>query len=397
MTCVHFTKLPPQPPSWRIHPVLFAARTRLIRAKLIAGNISFGLQTSEQLVDAAEVVRRFRGIVFVGDSQVREVAWATAMFLAANRTIALRKHQLPATDGKHGPRPFSVRASTDQCLPHWVGKLGFSATCPEEHGTPCSLTLPFGNRSQEADRMRMWLNSNASATCGWDGQLSAVDERVCEEDGDTFVSYQGTYHDGEPIDPYSIPSCLHDHLEGRHRRTILWVISGSALHQLATCSSIQLRLPQHVLSKFPTSVLRDSVVWQPAGGGFLPQPIPDYCRSRRSSIDAIAAAEKHWLEAENVRYYDYTAISRELAPLMQDGNHFVYYFLPCSTMFPQVAGLLGRLALSHAVGRPLRFCGEAPVNGTCIPDCVGDTCGRMYCWGKGTVYRARDDSTDSGH
>ena len=394
MTCVRFADVPPQPPSWHTHPVVFATRSKLIRLK--AENLSFELQTTERLMDAEELRRRFRGIIFVGDSQLREVAWAALMLLASNRTVALQKGRLPASDGKR-MRPLSLTAAGDQCLPHWIGKLGFSATCTEQPGSPCQVNLPFDNRMQESQRTRQWLHFNGSADGAddtWDGRLSAVDDGVCVGDGghsSTFVSYQGTYHDGAPIDPYSIPACLHEHLEARSRR-ILWVISGSALHQRVTCSSIQLRLPQHVLSKFPPSILRDSLVWQPAGGGFLPlaSEAAGYgreCRGKQPSIDAIAKSEKEWLDSQSIRYYDYTAIVHELAPLMLDGKHFVHYFTSCHEVFPRVADMISRVALNLAVGRPLRFCTEAPANGTCVRDCLAETCDRWYCWGKGTVYR----------
>ena len=70
----------------------------------------------------------------------------------------------------------------------------------------------------------------------------------------------------------------------------------------------------------------------------------------------MARLETQHLDTLGVRYYDYTALAMQFAPLMFDAIHFTYYWVPCAQAFPEMARLVAQLALQHALGRPVRMC-----------------------------------------
>ena len=111
----------------------------------------------------------------------------------------------------------------------------------------------------------------------WDGKLS-VKEAAC--DSDFFLSYQATWG-AMPVLPFTVPTCLHpgEGTKGafalRHKRLqvtkpILWVMDGCGLHEMEFCDARRWTLPQHVLPRFPPSLLQSgTVVWPTVGAGFL--------------------------------------------------------------------------------------------------------------------------------
>jgi len=263
-----------------------------------------------------------------------------------------------------------------------VGKTGFTATCgPIGSWAPCELHSPFANRSH-AEYMRKLLLTRPH---DWNGELS-VSPHAC--DADFFLSYQATWG-AIPLRPDSLPGCMrltNGASTPPGRKPVLWVVNGGGLHEMEFCSDRRWSLPQIVLRNFGAAALRDTVVWQPAGGAaalcpaflffaprlfftFLTVCTPLFAggflmrSSRRfkgecATIDAdqVAAVEHDWLAAHGVRHYNYTALALDFAPLMFDAIHFTYYWVPCERTFPEMARLVAQLGLQSAAGHPVEVC-----------------------------------------
>ena len=228
-----------------------------------------GGTAGERLVSAADVRDKYAGVIFVGDSQIREVAWAAMKLLAPG--WELRFHTKDPVFGGSSARKNQQLEST--CVPQTVGKTGFTATCK---GTSCDLHSPFHNKSH-AEAMRKLLLTRPH---DWDGSLS-LSEHAC--DADFFLSYQATWG-AIPVKPHTLPKCMHPRMADDTfgitrvggwpprspeddgpgaRKPVLWVMDGGGLHEMEYCDPRRWSLPQHVLRLFPDAVLRRTVVWQP--------------------------------------------------------------------------------------------------------------------------------------
>ena len=209
LACVRFSGLPDMPPDTAGDPKVYATDRSThgrnvfdARINVRLKNVSWMLSGTEgeKLVTAAEIRERFGGIIYVGDSQIREIAWAGAQMMT-NRVYKLRfSPKDPVL------RPRSKAHATMQlessCVPQSVGKTGFTATCPAVAlGEPCDFHSPFKNKTH-AEKMRKLLLTRPH---NWDGVLS-VSKHVCESD--FFISYQATWG-AVPVLPETIPSCLH--------------------------------------------------------------------------------------------------------------------------------------------------------------------------------------------
>ena len=372
---------------------------------------------------ARSIATRFRGLIFVGDSTLREVAWATLMLLAGRgRELRLQHGEARSGDGSgaefaRSPTDAALgRAHNGSCLSKLLGKTGWTAFCPLDMSRACEVTTAFANRSDERRLIKAWLTDSSK----WDGQLRAVDARAAcatevQRGEATFLSYQGTFHNGAAIDPSSIPSCVgavHPVREvqgvrgarvmggiGGGRLPLLLVANGSPLHQLATCSPWRHDLPAHVLGRFARGTTKENLglrlLWQPAAvhspppmnstgslrstlstaplvltlvlptlyisacqGGWLPQPRPPGC-TEPMSADAVAAASKRSLDRTGLAaYYDHTTLATALAPLMSDGNHFSYFHAPCQNVASHVPHAAAQLLLRTVAGdgQKVRFC-----------------------------------------
>ena len=84
-----------------------------------------------------------------------------------------------------------------------------------------------------------------------------------------------------------------------------------------------------VLQHFSAAVLRRSVVWQPAGGGFMMRSSRRY-KGECAAIEPemVARLETQYLDTLGVQHYDYPALALQFAPLMFDAIHFTYYWVP---------------------------------------------------------------------
>lgn len=71
------------------------------------------------------------------------------------------------------------------------------------------------------------------------------------------------------------------------------IVDGCGLHEMEFCSDRRWRLPHFVLQEFPARLLREAVVWQPVGAGFLMRDARRF-KGNCSTIDADqVAAQDH--------------------------------------------------------------------------------------------------------
>ena len=217
-----------------------------------------GGTAGERLVSPADVRDKYAGVIFVGDSQIREVAWAAMKLLAPGWELRFSTRD-PVFGGSSARKNQQLE---NTCVPQTVGKTGFTATCK---GASCDVHSPFHNKSH-AEAMRKLLLTRPH---DWDGTLSLSDQ-ACSSD--FFLSYQATWG-AIPVKPFTLPSCMHPRSAddtfgitrgaGGARKPVLWVMDGGGLHEMEYCDPRRWSLPQHVLRLFPDAVLRRSMVWQP--------------------------------------------------------------------------------------------------------------------------------------
>ena len=107
-------------------------------------------------------------MIFVGDSQIREVSWAALKLLVPDAQLRFADGDPVFTGGRGGKKNNELR---NTCVPQSVGKTGFTATC-ERIGTAatCGLHSPFHNKSH-AEAMRKLLLTRPH---DWDGALFYV-------------------------------------------------------------------------------------------------------------------------------------------------------------------------------------------------------------------------------
>ena len=340
--CVRFEGMPDMPAGMGGDPRVYASdkhefprNVGTARLLVRAQNISWTLvgTAGEQLVSSREIRERFGGIIFVGDSQIREVAWAALQMLTTGQSKRFAV----------GDKVFARQRPPGQsaCVPQSVGKTGFTATCdPAGQGT-CQLHSPFHNRSH-AEAMRRLLLTKPHE---WDGKLS-VARAACTTD--FFVSYQATWG-AMPVLPFTVPECLHPgsgtngafalrHQASGVAKPVLWVMDGCGLHEMEFCDARRWSLPQHVLPRFPDTLLKSgTVIWQTVGAGFLMKAARRF-RGECADVTADQVAEKERAQLANtgVRVYNYTNLALQYAPLMFDAIHFTYYWVPCAYTFPEM-------------------------------------------------------------
>ncbi len=193
----------------------------------------------ERLVRVNEVREAFAGVIFVGDSQIREVAWAGLKLLAPAEDLRFNEADGVFAAGRGGKRNVELQGS---CVPQSVGKTGFTATCS---GGVCRMHSPFHNKSH-AEYMRRLLLTRPH---DWDGSLS-LHADACTSD--FFFSYQATWG-AIPVKPLTLPRCLHprsaDDTFGvtrpdGSRKPVLWIMDGGGLHEMEYCDPRRWTLPQ---------------------------------------------------------------------------------------------------------------------------------------------------------
>lgn len=173
MGCVHVNDFPqlhtPKDPS-----LLYNSSTQswesvvkgtrvLVRRWALRHNFSLSVTDGEQLVTSDEVRRKYSGIVLVGDSQVRELAWAILKLVTPHEELRFGNdsRQLFSEGKTEDARARSRRRLRSACLPQTVGKLGFTAVCyqaAQGTSTPlCRLYSPFNNATHMERSKRLWL------------------------------------------------------------------------------------------------------------------------------------------------------------------------------------------------------------------------------------------------
>ena len=364
-------------------------------------------------VTASEIRAKFAGIVFVGDSQLRENAWATMRWLSESQLLRYAHAGEAFNNTRNCPRVgCGGRVVANVCLPEAAGRLGFTATCgpaPLEVGTAaptevdlaeikpptlfcpksaspsqacrhsepprrhwrapgfrpasadnCQLFSPLSAR-QKRDEQLLRLDGHGR---GWNGSLwpsshSVAREAVCASD--FFVHYEAIWGAGV-ADPSSLPNCLRG-LHQRRRKPLLWVVQGGGLHELIVCDPPPLTqrhgddAPRTVVSTTAALLQRDHdvVVYQPVGSGFLEKPFTGACEGM--TVDDLAEAEVRWVPNRGIRFVDYPTLARQFALLQTDGKHWTHYAFPCHDQAPELTRLLAQLTMQAAMDRPLDVCG----------------------------------------
>ena len=201
--CVQFAGMPPLPSGTTSDTGLYGVSPTVWSANVMAGRDAIrsasgfrweleATAPGEELVRAAEVRERYAGVIYVGDSQIREVAWAALGLLASGSPVEWNMSDPVFSRSNIAKRRPTVipGAQASQatwatgCVPRVVGKTGFHASCGAP-GQPCLLSSPFANAS-EAERMRLLLLTRPHE---WSGALT-VPDHLCESD--FFISYQAT-------------------------------------------------------------------------------------------------------------------------------------------------------------------------------------------------------------
>ena len=269
--CVRWIGMPPLPPGSFNDTALYGVTKNkwggnVNRARKLMRQPEAGFDwrlagtAGESLARFSEVREKFAGVIFVGDSQIREVSWAALRMLTPAEQIRYDEN-----DAVVGRKRASELGGS--CVPQSVGKTGFTAEC---RAGVCRMHSPFHNKSH-AEEMRKLLLTRPH---DWDGSLSLT-EAACRSD--FFVSYQATWG-AIPVKPLTLPRCMHPRtaedtfgVAGADgvRKPVLWVMDGGGLHEMEFCDPRRWSLPQVVLKHFSPAVLRASVVWQPVGGGFM--------------------------------------------------------------------------------------------------------------------------------
>ena len=252
----------------------------------------------------AEMQRRYAGIVFVGDSQIREVAWAVLRLLASE---ASRLTPCMPNDVRIGWRASCTSAPRRACSWDAVKDSGAAGTeWRRRHPRTASPEfVPLVNLSHWDSRLTIWAER----------QGPTASRFVCDP-SHFLMAYQPIWGNA-PIDPHSLPACLHQG-NGRFGRIasdgtfqpILWVINGGGLHEIIGGRESEEPLPQTSLKHFGAEAL-EHVVWMPTGAG------PKRCsKCDASHVDLGASSafargqrtakqEIAWIEAHGVRAIPY--------------------------------------------------------------------------------------------
>ena len=105
-------------------------------------------------VTASEIRAKFAGIVFVGDSQLRENAWATMRWLSESQLLRYAHAGEAFNNTRNCPRVgCGGRVVANVCLPEAAGRLGFTAACgpaPPEGGTPAPTEVDLAEIKPDA-------------------------------------------------------------------------------------------------------------------------------------------------------------------------------------------------------------------------------------------------------
>lgn len=339
-----------------------------------------GSADADALREMAErLMARSAGIIFVGDSQLREMAWGMQWLL---RRAGSWQEPIFHKDSSAQAAYSSLLKSG--CTPEFLGKLGFVVNCAtpgaSQGAGPCTMHKTDTDGVSNADAFVPLTNLT-----GWDRRLTVLrpgqarSKLICANPEHAFfIAYQPVWG-ADPLDPSSMPPCLH--LGGgryglRRRngtiRNVYFVCNGGGLHEmLGGPVDYYFRkrwwqsegFARHALSSFSPAALRQDVLWVPPGGVLRnPEAEPRWVARQQKWLEAAASAagphsggliegvrivrnasaepqllmygaappaEAEWLQARGVRTLNFSRLTSDYAALMSDGRHFTYYWKPC--------------------------------------------------------------------
>ena len=398
--CLGFHSLPPLPAlsdrARSYNATLNEWKLLRARGREAARTVEFGWRlggsNGEQLTTAERVKAEFAGVVFVGDSQVREASWAALGLLLRGRELRYFERDPVFAEWRSWIRSGPKRAINGSvvrsaCMPEQI-RLGFSVSCGAPHGGGCRIHSPFGSAKEMGNAYKVLEAGDPVRGPG-------LFELACESD--FFVTYQAVWGSA-PINLDGLPACL-------RKRRLGWASAPAALPaprrleaqppqsaaRLArwstaagftrcgaaatTCGACPMcaappsqreegpprlragpRLGQVTIAGLPAALLARDVVWQTVGAGFAP---PFHKRSDSCALDkppAVAAASRRWLDSRGVRHVDYTSLAEVFAPLMSDSKHFTHYTERCDKLFPELPRLVAQLELQALMGLPAALC-----------------------------------------
>ena len=149
--CVRWIGIPPLPTGSFNDTALYGVTnkkwgTNVNRARKLMRQPEAGFDwrlagtAGEYLGRFSEVREKFAGVIFVGDSQIREVSWAALKMLTPAEEI-----RYDEKDPVVGRKRASELGGS--CVPQSVGKTGFTAEC---RAGVCRMHSPFHNNTHAA-------------------------------------------------------------------------------------------------------------------------------------------------------------------------------------------------------------------------------------------------------
>jgi hypothetical protein len=325
----------------------------------------------ERTVRPDEVRGAFSGIVLIGDSVMREVAWGVTQMMneGRRRERARSDRVLPkcapslfsrADIEFRGMDPHPILNLNRRCVPRAYGKYGYTAMCERDSNGSCVFQSSL-DRETDAELCAR-IPGGKIQPASWDGKL-AVSDAICGPNVDFFVAYHATWTVGS-IAPGSLPDCLRPERQGgplgwrRHGiwRPVLFIVNGAPNHAILHCTKSRSPNSAGVALAHMSAMQLKSVVWMPmASVSHAMLTRSGLCTQERGRT--LAAAEMAMLRSRFVRFWDHDAVLRQFALLSSDLQHFTYAYLPCHHAFPEVAELAAQLALRAAL-RPHDYAKE---------------------------------------
>ena len=339
-----------------------------------------GSADADALREMAErLMAQSAGIIFVGDSQLREMAWGMQWLL--RRAGSWQELIFHRDTGAQAAYSSLLKSG---CTPEFLGKLGFVVNCAtagaSQGRAPCTVHKTDTDGVSNAEAFVPLTNLT-----GWDRRLTVLrqgqarSKLICSNPEHAFfIAYQPVWG-ADPLDPSSMPPCLHlaDGRYGLRRRngtvrSVYFVSNGGGLHEmLGGPVDYYFRkrwwqfegFARHALSLFSSAALRQDVLWVPPGGvirnpeagaawvakkqkwlaaaGVHEESIGGVRIVRNASAEpqllmygAAPPAEAEWLRARGVRTLNFSRLALDYSALMSDARHFTYYWKPCHACVP---------------------------------------------------------------
>ena len=145
-------------------------RARALVRRPSARRTNFTLSSTDTLLTNTNEIREsYSGVILVGDSQMRELAWAVLKALTPDDELRFGSdpRQIFSEGKTEASKQRSRRRLRGACLPQTVGKLGFTAVCSRADdangvGGGCKIYSPFSNASHQEAMKQQWLFRSAA-------------------------------------------------------------------------------------------------------------------------------------------------------------------------------------------------------------------------------------------